>query len=193
MPAEAFCLASGPSLTASDVHLIRQWRGRGDRIVIVVNTTFQLAPWADVLYAMDSQWWNFHIASVKAAFGGMCVTCSQAYRKHDLVYAEARWPGWQPFGNSGAGAIWLASLMGAKRIGLLGYDTQRTRGAAHWHGDHPKPLRNALSLPNWGYQYKQLARRASHVEITNCSRETALTVFPRATLEDYLAPLAVAA
>lgn len=193
MPVEAFCLASGPSLNAGDVELIRQWRSGGDRIVVVVNTTYQLAPWADVLYAMDNQWWNLHIASVSSVFPGMCVTCAQTYRKHGLIYAQARWPGWQPCGNSGAGAVWLAAAMGARRIGLLGYDVQRTQGAAHWHGDHPKPLRNALTLPNWAYQFKQLAKRTSHLEITNCSRETALTVFPRATLKDYLAPLAVAA
>jgi len=47
------CLASGPSLTRADVALVRA-QGLP---TIVVNTTYQMAPWADVLYACDAKWW----------------------------------------------------------------------------------------------------------------------------------------
>src|SRR3546814_7286157 len=48
------CIASGPSLTAEDCESIRT----AGLPAIVTNNTWQLAPWADVLYAGDYQWWK---------------------------------------------------------------------------------------------------------------------------------------
>ena len=96
------------------------------------------------------------------------------------------------FRNSGAGAIALAAKWGAEQITLLGYDGQKTGGKAHWHGDHPEiadPKRrmgNAGSLPKWPAQFRELVRFVPGLGIINCSRETALTVFPRASLESVL-------
>lgn len=84
-------------------------------------------------------------------------------------------------GNSGYQAINLAVHFGAKRILLLGYDM----GGKHWFGDHPKSLPvksnyqifmdNFATLPN--------DLKAAGVEVINCSRKTALAVFPRSTIE----------
>lgn len=94
--------------------------------------------------------------------------------------------GWNPFGNSGAGAISLAAHAGAARVLLLGYDCQRSEGRTHWHGDHPQGLGNAGSLHKWPAQFANLRRAIPAVEVFNCSRATALTVFPLAELEDML-------
>src|SRR5690606_36428084 len=87
------CIASGPSLTADDVETVRRWRqeaqgehagagqdasaGGPDREwaggpvgVVVTNTTFRAAPWADVLYAMDRAWWLRYLDEVRKAFTG---------------------------------------------------------------------------------------------------------------------------
>ena len=59
-PRVAFCIASGPSLTAEDVELVRRWRLANtpeERRVIAVNTTFRMAPWADTLFASNDPWW----------------------------------------------------------------------------------------------------------------------------------------
>ena len=48
-------VASGPSLTAEDVDYCRERAA-----VIVVNDNYKLAPWADVLYAADPEWWDLH-------------------------------------------------------------------------------------------------------------------------------------
>ena len=47
-------IASGPSLTKEDVDAVRGLN------VIVINTSYWLAPWADILYACDGHWWDWH-------------------------------------------------------------------------------------------------------------------------------------
>ncbi|WKT59112.1 hypothetical protein Q2E61_09245 [Microbulbifer thermotolerans] len=92
-----------------------------------------------------------------------------------------------PGGNSGAGAIALADLFGARRVILLGYDCKTGRdGRRHWHGDHPSALKNAGSLPRWPDQFEKMARRMRHLEIINATRDTALTMWPRMDLEKAL-------
>ena len=88
--------------------------------------------------------------------------------------------------NSGAGAIALAVAQGAARVVLLGYDCQLTGGRAHWHPDHPGRMGNCGAIKDWPRQYRALASRLAGVEIINCSRETALDVFPRSRLEEVL-------
>lgn len=70
---------------------------------------------------------------------------------------------------------------------MIGYDCQKTGGKAHWHGDHPKPLGNAGAVDKWPAQFKDMLRYLRGVSVINCSRETALSCFPRATLEEFLA------
>lgn len=88
--------------------------------------------------------------------------------------------------NSGAGAIAVAVGFGARRVVLLGYDCQRTKGKAHWHADHPAGLGNAGSLDKWPAQFAEVARKFPAVDIVNCTRSTALECFRRASLEDML-------
>lgn len=88
--------------------------------------------------------------------------------------------------NSGAGAIALAVSQGAGRVILLGYDCQLTGGRAHWHPDHPGLMGNCGALADWPRQYRQLARQLPGIQIINCSRDTALDVFPRGCLDEVL-------
>lgn len=93
------------------------------------------------------------------------------------------------FCNSGAAALSLAASRGARRIVMLGYDCQRTGGKTHHHGDHPRPLSNAKSLPLWAGRFRDAARHLAQLgaEVINASRVTALTCFKRDTLESALA------
>lgn len=200
MPVECVCLGSGPSLTAEDIETVRKWRDGFSlgRFVVVTNTTFRSALWADVLFAMDGKWWNAKpgdsgftsfALEAKATFKGRLVTASQSYKTHKIEFSRH-----VTFGNTGAGAIHWAYHNGARRIILLGYDCQKTGGKAHHHGDHPKPLYNALTMSSWPDQFKRLADALKgKAEIINCSRETALKCFPRMPLEDALAKTAQAA
>lgn len=89
--------------------------------------------------------------------------------------------------NSGANAISFAAACGAKRIVLLGYDAQHTGGAKHWHGDHPKNLKNAGTVEKWPAKFSEVAAQLpADLSVINCSRATALTCFPRGELETAL-------
>ena len=132
---------------------------------------------------MDAKWWKEHIDEVHRDFLGAPYSSNDFHGRLGLVPKP-----FKAFGNSGAGAIAMAAKAGATRVILLGYDCQRTGGKAHWHGDHPPMLGNAGSMPKWPDQFKRLAASLEGVEVVNCSRETALTVFPRAPLESALCP-----
>jgi hypothetical protein len=176
------CLASGPSLTAEDCALVRA----SGHPTVVTNTTYRLAPWATVLMAHDYKWWEVHHAEVAATFAGRKVTTAPRgtrYGAQTLALMKFR-----AFGNSGAAAVSLAVMAGAKRVIMLGYDCQHTGGQTHWHGNHPPPLGNAGSVARWPAKFAQLAQYAarSGCTVVNASRETALTCFPRVQLEDEL-------
>jgi hypothetical protein len=178
---EVVCLASGPSLTPEDVEAVRKWRrARPNRWVIAVNTTFRAAPWADELYAMDRAWWQMYAAEVAETFKGerTCPLRHVRAAKHRKI---------DPGKNSGVGAIAVAISRGAKRIILLGYDAKLgPEGERHHHGDHPQGLGNAGSISRWPSDFDRAARRFVGAEIINCSRDTALTCWPRASVEDAL-------
>jgi len=147
--------------------------------VIVTNTTHELCPWADFLFAMDSAWWRLNIAAVLLTFRGERVTRHR--RIEDVSYVEFSKPR-----HSGDGAIRLAAHYGATKIILIGYDCQHTGGKKHWHGDHPRGLGNANTVGNWVQHYQQLAAEIAGVEIINATRETALNQWPKMALEDAL-------
>ena len=90
------------------------------------------------------------------------------------------------YGNSGAGCISMAAQGGAARIILLGFDAQHTNGRAHWFGNHPVGLGNAGMTHKWLENFEKLKQDFSHIDIINASRETAITCFRRARLEDLL-------
>lgn len=190
MVLEAVCLASGPSLSETDIELVRQWRNaRILREVIVCNTTFRSALWADVVFGMDSRWWKIYANEVKTTFKGEPITSSQCWRTHGIAFSR-----YTSFGNSGAAAVHLAYQRGARRIILLGYDCGLTGGKSHHHGPHPRPLHDALSHTSWPDQFRRLADALKgKAEIINSSRESALTCWPRMPLEDALAEDAQAA
>jgi hypothetical protein len=181
------CIASGPSLTPEDVEAVR-----GRARVIVVNTSYQIAPWADVLYAADAKWWKWHRGA--PTFAG---------RKYSITKESARWPGVVVLArgassglshdpsrlclgaNGGYQAINLAVLLGASRIVLLGYDMAiGLDGKEHWHADHPNPTRSPYQTFRAAYPTLVEPLTAAGVEVINCSRRTALNCFPRAVITD---------
>ena len=179
-----FICASGGSLTQEDIDYIK---GKGT--VIVINNTFQLAPWANMLYACDAAWWKAYPEAME--FKG---------RKASVTFKSDRVELWpmngslnglgdeviHTCGNSGHQAINLAYLEGAKEIILLGYDMQVTKGLNHWHGNHKRGLLNKECYKGWIAHMNILAQqiKAKGVKVINASRETALTCFERKKLED---------
>jgi len=182
-----FVLASGPSLTPADVARVRAtgWP------VLVTNTSFRLAPWADALFAQDRKWIAHYRAEVAADFKGLVFSGQPVSGPQGagLRVTNLRHLGIDTYRNSGAGAIALAIHAGAARVVCLGLDGQPAAdGARHWHGAHPAGLGNAVSMPLWGERLAQCAAFAARrgVPVVNASRATALTCFPRLALEAVL-------
>ena len=190
----AFLLAGGPSLKGFNASVLR---GRGR--VIAINNSWELAPWADVLYFCDRSWWRRHREQVKQRFTGRYLVSLGVNEAgvHRLraggVSGLSSDPSVLKHGtNSGYQAINLAYLFGAKRIVLLGYDMRVNPDATHWHAGHPNGptakryaqiIRDNM-LPHFDSLVKPL--RDAGVEVMNATPDSALTAFPLVTIQAVL-------
>lgn len=178
----AVCLASGPSLTPEDVEAVRLWRQGEQRMVIVANTTFRMAPWADAVFAMDRKWWEMHYAEVCESFAGWRLTTAtmDGMNVEKVAITQYR--------NSGANCVSVAVKAGIKEIVLLGYDCMAGEGKTHWHGSHPQGLSDAKTIKVWPLIFDRLAKdmKRQGVRVVNASRQTALKCFEQLDLGEAL-------
>lgn len=96
-------------------------------------------------------------------------------------------------GNSGAQAINLAYLWGARRMILVGFDMRSgevdgKKDQMHWFGDHPKPLQNPSAFDQFitGMGPMAVDLRQRDVEVINTSAKSAIPYWPKRTLEQAL-------
>lgn len=169
------CIASGPSLTFEDCELVRL----SGIETIAVNNSWQMAQFADHIYAGDRKWWDQYGAEIDIPAKKW--TCSKgAAVAHGINYHRASGPY-----NSGMRAIQWAIDSGKKKIILIGYDCSVKNGT-HWHGDHEKTRNpDEKRCQKWKKQFELIGRLAvsKNVEIINCSRHTELLCFKRLPLE----------
>lgn len=184
-------IACGPSLTAEDVNACK------GATVYAVNDAYRLAPWADHLFACDYSWWQAKIDDVQATFTGRCWSISAACQQWGVNEVRSLGPGCglpdqglYHAGHSGQMAISLAILHGYRSIVLLGFDHSRSSsGATHFHGGHADRLHRAkVPYDKWITCADTFSRHAhdAGIRIVNASRETALTCYPRMTIEEAL-------
>lgn len=188
-------LASGFSMSQEVADTVRYTRLR----TIVINTTFQLAPWADMLYAADSDWWQEYKATA-LKFAGLKVTCSPTPYDDVLQLNNSGPLGFDPNpanvrtcnANSGGQAIHVAAHAGCTRILLCGFDMH----GGNWHGKHPRRLRNAGKemferwLPGFDPLGDDLEKRG--VEVVNCTPDSRLKRFRMADLKEEIEAQALA-
>lgn len=179
------CIATGPSLTQDDVDFCN-----GRAAVYAVNDAYKIAPWADLLYAADGTWWDVHNGAPDFA-GEKWTVNPDAAEKYHLNYIAPKSKAWSTNksyiatgGNSGFQAMNLARVRGASKIVLLGYDYGYT-DKKHFFGDH-HPLTDRHS--DYALWIKLLNKAAVEIDIpvVNCSRKTAITCFPRMTIQEAL-------
>jgi hypothetical protein len=196
---DAAIFASGPSMHLSIAESLK-----GKLKVIVVNDQFRLAPWADVLYAADFQWWNHRSNQDALDFNGLKVTVSFAVNSNKVLRLN---PG-EVTGlsykadtlvtckNSGFQAMNLAALFGVRRLFLFGFDMRTVDGKAHNFGNHPPGLtQDVAAYKEWVALVTKSAPEFARagVEVFNCTKGSALKCFPFLTLEDVHARLSVSA
>lgn len=193
------CIATGPSLTKEDVNYVR-----GRARVIAINDAFRLAPWADVLYACDAKWWEYHWGRGAALFPGrkfglQAVNPVTNYRVPASVVLlhHAGTTGFDPHGgivsggNSGYQALQVAIHAGASRVVLLGYDMQERGGKAHFFGDHPEGLqgkRTGDKYAGWcaTFRAQYASMKKMGVNIVNCTPGSKLDFYPQARIRSAL-------
>lgn len=176
------CIASGPSLTAEDCALVE----RSGLPSVVVNTSWRIARFADVLLAGDGAWWDANAAEVDIHAHRVC--CGQAAaRRHGVEFFKPLQAHW----NSGMAAIWYAQARGAGQVILLGYDCRVVDGRRHWHPDHEKTKNPPESMVRgWARNFAQMPCSGP---VMNASRDTTITRWPRVSLEHALSQEAIAA
>lgn len=193
------CVGGGPSLTREQVEQCKETAR-----LIVINDAYRLAPLADILYACDARWWNWH--DYAPMFRGVRV--GMAWDAIDATW----YPEWESIvpdrihfiactgqegleiedstairsgSNSGYQTINLAVHLGAKRIVLIGYDMQPAEdGRNHWFGEHP----DRVPAPPYdkmieAFETLVTPLEENGVEVINATPESALDVFPKARLE----------
>lgn len=190
-------VASGPSLTAEQIQSVRLANVK----TIAVNSTYNLMPWASVVYSGDFMFFkvkHMHIRSMfPGAPGQACLwtqdsTAAERYQLNRIKGVNRPGLGLQLIhqnGNSGMQAINLAFLFGCRRILLLGFDMKvGADGAKHWHSDHPAPLLQAQLFGEWLHKGKKFAEelKANGCEVINCTPGSAWTDFPMSTIETEL-------
>ena len=182
----AVILACGPSLKKHEVAYVR-----GKATVYAVNNAFELAPWAEYLYACDYEWWKYY----KPEFSGQKWTQNpDAAQEFGLNYIKGK-PN-KAFsteqdhiatgGNSGFQALNLAVLHGHKRIILLGFDYKNS--GKHFFGEHPSPLNKHPDMKRWVQSMNKAAPiiKSLGVEVFNCNPHSAIECFPKKALIEVL-------
>lgn len=184
-----------------------------DKHVIGINVAYLIGDWMDMVFFGDNKFFLAHRERL-ATWPGLKVSCHSSTAKIDWVKhlerdtthprgisPDPRKISWNC--NSGASAVSVAANAGAKRIILLGFDmTINGNGNRHWHNLYhstvPVPpnargrggLPRAVHLPFDRHLrgFPDMARDAKlrGIEILNVCPESAITVFPKITLEDVL-------
>lgn len=159
-------LGGGPSLTPEQFEMVRLAR-EADRVrVVAVNDAYLCAPYADVLYFADSEWWTWQTegrdkpriglsaANVRKRFAnfagekcsikntGMNIDDPQVHMLRNL-HGKANRPGLSrdptmlATGNhSGFQALNLSFLAGARDILLCGFDAKEPAQRKHGEPSH---------------------------------------------------------
>lgn len=152
------------------------------------------------MYACDPQWWDVHAQEVLANFPGEKWTQDGPTAKK---YGLNHIPGAHNAGlslrkelihfnaNSGAQAVNLAVLWGARRLILVGFDMGLQGGKRHWFGDHPGTLNKATDYRDLIAKFERIAKdlKGLGVEVWNTSMESALPWFAKKPLDELLSSL----
>lgn len=179
-----FVIAGGPSVRAENIDGLHNQR------VVVINSSYAIAPWADALVFSDRRWWVEHQHRVRQTFEGQIITLTPTDRSYGglLVLERQRSGGLSTdptrlawWHTSLTSAINMIVLRGATRICILGLD-----GEGDWHHE-PHPVkwgRNANKFKFHGEALEALVEplKQAGVEVYNCNLCSRHEMFTRTSL-----------
>jgi hypothetical protein len=186
------CVATGPSLTQTDVDYVR------DKVdaVIVVNNAFKLAPWAAALMVCDAKFYAWHWKHGLSDFKGLKYSLDTRAKRFRGVKVlcntgdsglELDPTGLRTGKNSGFQSVGLAVHFGAAKIVLLGFDFRLgPKGQKHCHADHPDKSAPPFALCLRLFHTIVEPLRALGVTVVNCSPHSSLTAFPQQPIREAL-------
>jgi hypothetical protein len=187
---DCFILAGGTSLRED---LVQKLRGRANSKTLAVNSSYLVAPWADVLFFADERWWTRESRERPKAiqgFAGEIFTIAKHSQGERLLRLKRSMP---PPGlatdrgtitmerTSLQGAVNIAVHRHARRIILLGADNRDgDNGRVHHHPEYPWPRK----VSTWKSKEKQLKVLAAalaklDVEVINASLISTLPFWPK--------------
>lgn len=189
-------VAGGPSLRGFD------WERLRGIPCIAINRAYEVLPFAPLLWWSDARFFRNHRAGIDAHRAIWKATCQIGYHGADAVpswvtqYSFTGKDGFDPdlrclrHGNNSAyAAMHLAAHLGARRLVLLGVDMRHgMAGETHFHDGHGLPHQEQtltqLMVPFFSTLAAPLAER--EIEVINASPDSALTVWPRCSIEEGL-------
>lgn len=167
------CVIVGTGPSAKDVPLeLAKHKAR----FIVIKRSWMLAPWADVLYAIDRGWWIANNGAPE--FKGLKIAASPSCaRVYGLAHMRMKRGG----DFAGFQAMHIAIGFGATKLILVGFDMTIENGA-HWHDDYRgvgRPDRGRTegwreALDGWAERFNALG-----VEVMNASIPSTLRSYPK--------------
>ena len=197
----AVCIAGGASLTKEQVDAAIADNCR----IIAINDAYKLAPDADILYACDFKWWEWHKGCPdfkgyklqhypEARLNNMSIALPypdiDAFLSSGNGGFEERMDRQRHGGNSGYQALHIAMQLGASKIILIGYDMGVNSDKTHWFGEHPgqSPNANNQKYENWIQEFPALKEAADKrgQRIINATIKTRLKCFEQMTIEEAL-------
>jgi len=187
---DVFIIGGGASLKNFDFNLLKS------KHTIGCNTAFRLGvEICKICFFGDMKWFKKYKDELANYQGTVITNCLQLYNsKIPWLYYVKREAkglhtdkiGWN--GNSGASAINLALLLGAKTVYLLGFDMCLSGGRANWYEnpfDKPNEAIYRLFLKRFKDVAKDLDVKFPDRQIINITKNSALDMFPKVDLDEF--------
>jgi hypothetical protein len=194
----AVIIASGPSLTIGQVNTVKQEWSCGRCRVMVVNRAYELAPWADAMYAADWKFWDVYIEEIRKTNIDLMFSVDEVpCKKYGLWYiASAHKAGTQNW-HSKTGLAYdpkeihcglhsgfqslnvVVHLIGRRgKIVLLGFDCKNE--GKHFHAPH-EAMNNAHNPEQWAAVYANAAPEIERrgIQVVNSTADTSIECFDK--------------
>ena len=188
-------IGGGPSVSKCNLEHLR------GRTVLAVKDSARMLPWATCLWGIDPQWQRNRVELLTTfrgerwigswidceleALPGVRYVCLRNGRK---VFGLSVDPSYVVAGgNSGYSALNFATLRGAKKIALVGFDMREEANATHWFETYPwRSSGAAKNLVRWAPNFDEIGRDAKRlgIEIVNTSPISLIKAFPYVSFED---------
>ena len=187
---DVFIIGGGKSLDDFDWELLRS------EYTVGCNDAYEHGvDICKVVVFGDHTWFNLHEDKL-ADYKGVVFTNSNQLMKSSVswlwvfqrklkgLFHDAL--GWN--NSTGASAINLALLLGAKRVYLLGFDMMVTDGESNWHPnilDSPNPDIYKQFIEGLKWLVADLPKKFPGVEIINVTDCSALDIFPKIKIAEF--------